>query len=207
MVYSLIIETALAKSCIALGKEKELIALKNFPSHEKTSRTLLQEIASLLRSQSLDLSHLCFIAVTTGPGSYTGIRAGVSVAQALCYGLKIPLVSFSSLEGFAPENKGSFCSIIDAKAGGLYYLLGEKKTSISYHGSPAQIPLNEVNKIFSSTDYLISTDYKILQDRLPGYTFLPPYRHEKRLLENSWEQYEKKNFIKEKIEIYYLKNL
>ena len=55
------------------------------------AQTLLQEIHQQLKEQSLDWSDLTGIAVYTGPGSFTGLRIGVTVANVLAYSLDIPI--------------------------------------------------------------------------------------------------------------------
>lgn len=62
-----------------------------FSSHEKSSQKLLPSIVKILKSKGTDIHDLKEIAVNTGPGSFTGIRVGVSVAQALGWALGIPV--------------------------------------------------------------------------------------------------------------------
>ncbi|MBN1915269.1 MAG: tRNA (adenosine(37)-N6)-threonylcarbamoyltransferase complex dimerization subunit type 1 TsaB [Parachlamydiales bacterium] len=207
MVYSLIIDTSSSQSLIALGQEDKVLAIKNFEDHTKVSHHLFREIALLLRSQSLDISHLVYIAVSIGPGSYTGIRSGVSIAQAFVFGLNIPFITFSSLEGFVPEKEGLFCAISYANSGGLYYLLGEKRKTIAYTSSPQKISLQDSLSILPKPDYRVSPDYGILSELFPKISFIPPYKREKRLLEIAWNKYLQKDFSSENPKILYLKDL
>ncbi|MNR08045.1 tRNA threonylcarbamoyladenosine biosynthesis protein TsaB [compost metagenome] len=73
-------------------------------------------------SAGLKYEELDAVAVSKGPGSYTGLRIGVSTAKGLCFALDKPLIAIDTLqmmaEGFAaqqPENKGLICSMIDAR--------------------------------------------------------------------------------------------
>ena len=95
-VYILNIETSTKACSVALHKNGELIVSRedvttNFSHSEK----LLKFISKLFSDAKLSLSDLDAIAVSMGPGSYTGLRIGVSTAKGLCYGLDIPLISIS----------------------------------------------------------------------------------------------------------------
>lgn len=68
-----------------------------------------------------------WIAVTVGPGSYTGVRVGVVIAKTLAYAAKVPLIPLSSLNGYVPAEDGLFASMIDARIGGVYLRLGCRK--------------------------------------------------------------------------------
>ena len=125
-VYILNIETSTKACSVALHKNGELIVCKedvttNFSHSEK----LLKFISKLFSDAKLSLSDLDAIAVSMGPGSYTGLRIGVSTAKGLCYGLDIPLISISTLKamsfGMALEIKADlYCPMIDARRMEVY---------------------------------------------------------------------------------------
>ena len=125
-VYILNIETSTKACSVALHKNGELIVYRedvtaNFSHSEK----LLKFISELFSDAKLSLSDLDAIAVSMGPGSYTGLRIGVSTAKGLCYGLDIPLISISTLKamsfGMALEIKADlYCPMIDARRMEVY---------------------------------------------------------------------------------------
>ena len=125
-VYILNIETSTKACSVALHKNGELIVSRedvttNFSHSEK----LLKFISKLFSDSRLSLSDLDAIAVSMGPGSYTGLRIGVSTAKGLCYGLDIPLISISTLKamsfGMALEIKADlYCPMIDARRMEVY---------------------------------------------------------------------------------------
>ena len=125
-VYILNIETSTKACSVALHKNGELIVCRedvttNFSHSEK----LLKFISKLFSDAKLSLSDLDAIAVSMGPGSYTGLRIGVSTAKGLCYGLDIPLISISTLKamsfGMALEIKADlYCPMIDARRMEVY---------------------------------------------------------------------------------------
>ena len=125
-VYILNIETSTKACSVALHNNGELIVCRedvnaNFSHSEK----LLKFISELFSDAKLSLSDLDAIAVSMGPGSYTGLRIGVSTAKGLCYGLDIPLISISTLKamsfGMALEIKADlYCPMIDARRMEVY---------------------------------------------------------------------------------------
>lgn len=100
--------------------------------HEnKLSEILLPSLAAFLEKQNILFNTLSGIAVGIGPGSYTGTRVAVTVAQALSFGGKIPLFTFCSLLCFLPKETGSFASLFSAKNGNIFILEGTKLQSLS----------------------------------------------------------------------------
>jgi tRNA threonylcarbamoyl adenosine modification protein YeaZ len=143
----LVIETSTERSIISIVTEQNLLYVHYFPIGFKQSQLLLPELQKALSETRLSVKNFDLIVAGTGPGSYTGIRVGVSVAQALAFSQQIPLVGVSSLYGFPSECDGSFLSIIDAKMGGAYVLSGFKKgAQIGYDTEPTLLPLEDIVK-------------------------------------------------------------
>ncbi len=122
----LYIDTATEHASVCLGRDGETIALRE--SHEqKNHASFIQPvIKELLSSASIDPLTLDAIAVTAGPGSYTGLRVGLASAKGLCYAWKKPLILLNTLEVMAQallsEAKDIpgfqnmlFCPMIDAR--------------------------------------------------------------------------------------------
>jgi tRNA threonylcarbamoyladenosine biosynthesis protein TsaB len=80
-----------AELCI-LNSDGSVIASDRWQAHRELSDTLLDRIEMLLKSVQEDLSSLTSIAVYQGPGSFTGLRIGITVANTLAYSLSIPVV-------------------------------------------------------------------------------------------------------------------
>lgn len=116
----LIIDTSGNESFVALHLPTQEIVIETLPPL-KQSQTLLPAIETLY---SDDLE---FIAVGTGPGSFTGTRVGVMTAKALGFARSVPLVPFCSLKCFLPKDDGPFTITTDAKSHGFYTLKGIKE--------------------------------------------------------------------------------
>ncbi len=83
------------------------------------------------------------IAVTQGPGSYTGIRLGCAAAKGLAYARNIPMIGISSLEGFISAQFSSFLSVIDARGGGVYAVMQRWEGSeVRVIHQPCRVSLN-----------------------------------------------------------------
>ena len=129
MALILSIETATKSCSIAIAKNGQLLASKEEVSEKYShSEQLTIFIDNLLKENSLTVADLDAIAISSGPGSYTGLRIGVSTAKGLCYALDIPLISVSTLEAMAQLMTNKYpnkilCPMIDARRMEVYCAL------------------------------------------------------------------------------------
>nr|WP_315195484.1 tRNA (adenosine(37)-N6)-threonylcarbamoyltransferase complex dimerization subunit type 1 TsaB [uncultured Flavobacterium sp.] len=124
MSYILNIETATKNCSVALAKEGKTILCKEIAeegySHAERLHVFIEEIIS---EAGIQLKDLTAIAVSQGPGSYTGLRIGVSAAKGLCYALDIPLIAVDTLQSLAFKVKvtdGLIVPMIDARRMEVY---------------------------------------------------------------------------------------
>ena len=101
------LETATTNCSVSIAKDGEVVSVRenNTPnySHAEQLHVFIQECITIAQ---IDLKDLDAIAVSKGPGSYTGLRIGVSAAKGLCFALSIPLISIATLESMAIQSKG-----------------------------------------------------------------------------------------------------
>lgn len=90
---TLTIKTDNPKAELRLYEDSKQIERISWQAHRQLSRTIHKKIDELLRSANKELKDLDAIVCFKGPGSFTGLRIGLSVANALAYSLKIPIVS------------------------------------------------------------------------------------------------------------------
>ncbi len=127
MALLLCIDTSTTHASVALARAEEVLCIK-VNQHQKDHASFLQPaIKEIMHETSLSLTDVKAIAVTSGPGSYTGLRVGFSSAKGLCYALQIPLIAISTTEVMSAaalqlisqqsEKNGSFflCPMIDAR--------------------------------------------------------------------------------------------
>lgn len=119
MTYILSIETATKNCSVALSLNGETILCKEIAetgySHAEKLHVFIGEV---LNEAKIDFKNLSAIAVSQGPGSYTGLRIGVSAAKGLCYSLNIPLIAIDTLESLAYKitiQEGLIIPMLDAR--------------------------------------------------------------------------------------------
>lgn len=101
MALILSIETGTDICSVALSRDNTLLALRESVTGREHAAKLGVYIDEILRENEVEPDELDAVAVGKGPGSYTGLRIGVSMAKGLCYGLEIPLIGIGSLEALA----------------------------------------------------------------------------------------------------------
>lgn len=95
------IETATSICSVALVKDGELLAIRESVGTREHSAELTSYISEVFTESRLSYSQLDAVAVSMGPGSYTGLRIGVSSAKGLCYALDKPLIAIDTLKSLA----------------------------------------------------------------------------------------------------------
>lgn len=114
MALILSIETGTDICSVALANDGELMALRESDEGRDHAKKVALFVDELLRETGVQPSDLDAIAVGKGPGSYTGLRIGVSFAKGMCYALNIPLISVGSLDALAEVAREDFdAGIID----------------------------------------------------------------------------------------------
>ena len=118
MTYILQIETATTNCSVALSKNGKTIAVKEVNDGYSHAENIHVFIKNILAENKLEYANLSAIAVSKGPGSFTGLRIGVSSAKGLCFALDIPLISIDTLQVLAKQTQiteGVIISMIDAR--------------------------------------------------------------------------------------------
>lgn len=125
----LLIETSGAVCAVALARGEEIVSQEGIEEPNAHSTYLAPMVDKLLQNAEVRISDLDAIAVSGGPGSYTGLRIGVSLAKGLCFGANVPLIACSTLmaQGIAAnENSIPVISIIDARRMDAYVAVFDK---------------------------------------------------------------------------------
>ncbi len=122
----LALDTTTSVCGAALGDENALVAESFLNVHKTHSERLMPLIVSMLEDSGFAKERLEGVAVTIGPGSFTGIRIGVATARGLAQGLGIPLVGVMTLDALVeacPFFPGLICPMLDARKDQLYAAL------------------------------------------------------------------------------------
>ena len=134
MTYLLNIETATKNCSVSLAKDGETIALKELNDGGYSHAEKLHEfIKVVLEKGNISMSDIDAIAVSKGPGSYTGLRIGVSAAKGLCFALNIPLISINTLHSLAQAitiKEGYIIPLLDARRMEVYSAIFKNNISV-----------------------------------------------------------------------------
>ncbi len=128
MALILHIESSSTVCSVAISNDDTLICFKEINNGYSHAENLHVFIQYILKSENIKPQELHAISVSSGPGSYTGLRIGYSTAKGLCYALNIPLIEVSTLQALAHcaslntsnTNHQLFCPLIDARRMEVY---------------------------------------------------------------------------------------
>ncbi len=122
MDYILNIHTATETAIVNIYDGEKVLATSVNTNSKEHAAYLHTAIHKILQENDISINQLKAIGVTNGPGSYTGIRVGLATAKGLCYALKIPLITFNTLEVMAlsateniQDRNALYCPMIDAR--------------------------------------------------------------------------------------------
>ena len=131
---TLALETSTPVGSVSLTDGAGRVVEADLAQRSNHSRTLLPTVNALLSQAGLRPQDLGLIVVDVGPGSFTGLRIGLSAAKGLAWALNKPLVGVHSLDVLAerlPQAPGLYCPVLDARKGEVYtalYRIGPNKT-------------------------------------------------------------------------------
>jgi tRNA threonylcarbamoyladenosine biosynthesis protein TsaB len=134
MTHILCIETSTTVCSVCVTANDRVLAQKeinNGFSHAENLHVFIEEV---LKEANLSIKQINAVAVSKGPGSYTGLRIGVSAAKGLCYALQIPLISIDTLQSMAyavaySKNEDVlYCPMLDARRMEVYCAVYDKNS-------------------------------------------------------------------------------
>lgn len=130
------LETSAKVCSVAIHDETTLIATSEIHIEQSHASKLAVLIDEVKNKAGIELRQLSAVAISSGPGSYTGLRIGTSTAKGLCYALGIPLISIGSLELLAFQMKENnsqqayLCPMIDARRMEVYCFVTDASLNI-----------------------------------------------------------------------------
>ncbi|RNI23347.1 tRNA (adenosine(37)-N6)-threonylcarbamoyltransferase complex dimerization subunit type 1 TsaB [Rufibacter latericius] len=142
MAYILSLETSTTVCSVALHQEHQLLSYAELQMEKSHSSHITVMVQQVLEYAGVSLQQLDAVAVSGGPGSYTGLRIGSGTAKGLCFSLDKPLIAVSTLEAMARQiisvtpasERYLFCPMIDARRSEVY-------TCLLSHALEAQMPV------------------------------------------------------------------
>ena len=153
----LLLETATAVCSVALARDGEVLAELHSDQPNAHSSRLPLFVEQLFEQCHITSKQLDAVCVSSGPGSYTGLRIGVSSAKGFCYALSIPLLSVPTLQGMAAQYyaqhldyHGMVCPMIDARRMECYTAIFELESEKLKVESSVDAPNNSQHSTLNS---------------------------------------------------------
>jgi tRNA threonylcarbamoyladenosine biosynthesis protein TsaB len=122
----LAVDTATKSCSVAVTEDGAVLGELTSVSHQTHSRHLMEMVHQVLGNAGVGMASVDGFAVTIGPGSFTGLRIGISSIKGLAYAVDKPVVGASSLEALARQSipaSDNICALIDARKGEVYAAL------------------------------------------------------------------------------------
>ncbi len=136
MAIILNIETATEVCSVCISKQNDILAIETSEEQYSHASNITRFIENCCRNAKLTLDDIDAVAVSQGPGSYTGLRVGLSTAKGICYALDKPLIGVDTLKAIATAaNKATkneqydlVCAMIDARRMEVYHAIFDFKS-------------------------------------------------------------------------------
>ncbi len=165
---------------VALCEDDRMIAHYTLNTGNTHSQTLLPMIESVLKNADWEINDLDLIAVSKGPGSFTGVRIGVATVKGLAFGKNIPCAGVSTLEALAYNLRycnGIVCPVMNARRAQVYNALFSCKDGVLTRLCPDRaISIAELDRELCEMDqpvYLVGDGYNITLDGFEKTAVIP----------------------------------
>ena len=158
------IETSTAVCSVAIHQNGVPLSVIESYETRSHSKVILSQIQAVLKQASLPFSELKAIAVSKGPGSFTGLRIGTSISKGLCYGLDLPLIGVNTLEALAigannfNYKKSLLCPMVDARRLEVYCSFFNSSLEVILPTKAVIIDQNTFNEILIEKEVLFFGD-------------------------------------------------
>ena len=205
MALLLHIETATEICSVALSENRKLLSLHEERSPNSHSATLTLLIEKAFADAGLSIQSLDAVAVSAGPGSFTGLRIGVSTAKGLCYALEKPLIAVPTMQAMAAgaveqmKNENAlYCSVLNSIKQEVYAGLYDFNLEEIIPASPTENTLTEFIPYFKEQQvYFFGTGAKKIPANIYGKAeMLPDFLNSaKDMIRVADSLFEKRQFV------------
>lgn len=174
------VDTSAVSASVAVTEDEKVISLMNINAGLTHSRTLLPMIDAAIKNSETDIKSIDYFVCSAGPGSFTGIRIGISALKGLSDGLEKKCIAVSTLEGLAYNLLGNdciACAVMDARCKQVYTALfdieGDKVTRLTEDEALKTEDLKEILQKYNKRVVFVGDGAEICHREL-GYDIAPP---------------------------------
>ena len=206
MARLLLIETSTSLCSVALAEDERIVCSRRSTEPRAHASLTAVFVKEILEESGWNVPNLDAVAVSAGPGSYTGLRVGSSTAKGLCFGGQLPLIAVSTLDILArqaieaglPEGCKAILPMVDARRMEVYTAVyspeGIRQTDIS----PVILDENSFADLFASGPVAVIGDaaekFAPLRATADGSVFMQCCPEASAMLVPAMRKYEKKEF-------------
>lgn len=154
-MYQLLLDSSNIFLSVGLAKDGKVVDKISYEAWQRQSEMMVTEVDNILKRNNVDKSELDGVVVGIGPGSYTGVRIGVTIAKTIAYALHIKLYAKSSLSLLKHREIPTIC-VFNARSGRSYFAVYKGKKQIEKD----TVLENEkvLDYIKNHPDYLVNGD-------------------------------------------------
>ena len=128
-MYQLLLDSSNIYLSVGLAKDGKVVDSIFYNAWQRQSELMVTEVDNIIKRNNIDKKELDAVVVGIGPGSYTGVRIGVTIAKTIAYALKIKVYAKSSLSLLKHGNSPTIC-LFNARSGRSYFAVYEGKKVI-----------------------------------------------------------------------------
>lgn len=174
------LDTSATVATVAIAEDSRILAEYTVDNKNTHSESLLPMIEAVLSSLSLKISDIDLFALSSGPGSFTGVRIGAATVKGLAFGKDTPCVEVSTLEALAYNlvvRQGLICPVMNARRSQVYTALfrsdGERLTRLMPDSALAISELDEILAKYEEPISLVGDGYDITEEALKNTSLFP----------------------------------
>ena len=173
----LAIDSSTSTAAVGIGENGKTL-ISRFTNNGLThSQTLMPMVAECLEQCGLSMNQMDAVAVTVGPGSFTGVRIGISTAKGLAMGADIGIIPVSSLAALAENGAGEntlLCPVFDARCGQVYNALFDDSGRLTEDRALTIVQLRE--ELAGKPVLLFGDGAKLCFEQIPNAVLVPENR-------------------------------
>lgn len=128
-MYQLLLDSSNIFLSVGISKDGKVVDRISYEAWQRQSEMMVTEVDNILKRNNISKEELDAVVVGIGPGSYTGVRIGVTIAKTIAYALKIKIYAKSSLSLLKDKEKPTIC-LFNARSGRSYFAVYEKDKQI-----------------------------------------------------------------------------